>query len=213
MPLGYKLAFSVSQFSRSPLYMVWNTQMHQAAFRDDAAEVFGRAFTRHPRRLPRRRPGALPVGGRSGHAARRSALRRRAAASHSGGGSRLLFLDRRRPDGLRFLRVAADRLEGARSRLASTVVILTLYYLYSSPATACVRCRRGALTAGRLRLPRSPDMAGQPARLPPCSLHEWRPDVSGSRAGGGCLGAVAFVLPTGPWAVPLKGGSVAGVRR
>jgi O-antigen/teichoic acid export membrane protein len=44
--LGYKLAFSVSQFSRSPLYMVWNTQMHQAAFREDAPEVFGRAFTR-----------------------------------------------------------------------------------------------------------------------------------------------------------------------
>jgi O-antigen/teichoic acid export membrane protein len=44
--LGYKLAFSVSQFSRSPLYMVWNTQMHQAAFREDAPDVFGRAFTR-----------------------------------------------------------------------------------------------------------------------------------------------------------------------
>jgi O-antigen/teichoic acid export membrane protein len=44
--LGYKLAFSVSQFSRSPLYMVWNTQMHQAAFRDDAPGVFGRAFSR-----------------------------------------------------------------------------------------------------------------------------------------------------------------------
>jgi O-antigen/teichoic acid export membrane protein len=44
--LGYKLAFSVGQFSRSPLYMVWNTQMHHAAFREDAPEVFGRAFTR-----------------------------------------------------------------------------------------------------------------------------------------------------------------------
>jgi O-antigen/teichoic acid export membrane protein len=44
--LGYKLAFSVSQFSRSPLYMVWNTQMHQAAFREDAPVVFGRAFSR-----------------------------------------------------------------------------------------------------------------------------------------------------------------------
>jgi O-antigen/teichoic acid export membrane protein len=44
--LGYKLAFSVSQFSRSPLYMVWNTQMHEAAFREDAPEVFGRAFSR-----------------------------------------------------------------------------------------------------------------------------------------------------------------------
>jgi len=44
--LGYKLAFSVSQFSRSPLYMVWNTQMHQAAFREDAPAVFGRAFSR-----------------------------------------------------------------------------------------------------------------------------------------------------------------------
>jgi O-antigen/teichoic acid export membrane protein len=44
--LGYKLAFSVSQFSRSPLYMVWNTQMHQAAFREDAPDVFGRAFSR-----------------------------------------------------------------------------------------------------------------------------------------------------------------------
>jgi O-antigen/teichoic acid export membrane protein len=44
--LGYKLAFSVSQFSRSPLYMVWNTQMHQAAFQEDAPDVFGRAFSR-----------------------------------------------------------------------------------------------------------------------------------------------------------------------
>ena len=44
--LGYKLAFSVSQFSRSPLYMVWNTQMHQVAFREDAPAVFGRAFSR-----------------------------------------------------------------------------------------------------------------------------------------------------------------------
>lgn len=44
--LGYKLAYSVSQFSRSPLYMVWNTQMHQAAFREDAPGVFGRAFSR-----------------------------------------------------------------------------------------------------------------------------------------------------------------------
>ena len=44
--LGYKLAVSVSQFSRSPLYMVWNTQMHQAADGEDAPEVFGRAFTR-----------------------------------------------------------------------------------------------------------------------------------------------------------------------
>ncbi len=44
--LGYKLALSVSQFSRSPLYMVWNTQMHQASFREDAPEVFGRAFSR-----------------------------------------------------------------------------------------------------------------------------------------------------------------------
>jgi O-antigen/teichoic acid export membrane protein len=44
--LGYKLALSVSQFSRSPLYMVWNTQMHQAAFREDAPDVFGRAFSR-----------------------------------------------------------------------------------------------------------------------------------------------------------------------
>jgi O-antigen/teichoic acid export membrane protein len=44
--LGYKLAVSVSQFSRSPLYMVWNTQMHQAAGKEDAPEVFGRAFTR-----------------------------------------------------------------------------------------------------------------------------------------------------------------------
>ncbi len=44
--LGYKLALSVSQFSRAPLYSVWNTQMHQVAFRDDAPDVFGRAFTR-----------------------------------------------------------------------------------------------------------------------------------------------------------------------
>jgi O-antigen/teichoic acid export membrane protein len=44
--LGYKLAVSVSQFSRSPLYMVWNTQMQQAAYKEDAPEVFGRAFTR-----------------------------------------------------------------------------------------------------------------------------------------------------------------------
>jgi O-antigen/teichoic acid export membrane protein len=44
--LGYKLALTVSQLSRSPLYMVWNTQMHQAAFREDAPDVFGRAFSR-----------------------------------------------------------------------------------------------------------------------------------------------------------------------
>jgi O-antigen/teichoic acid export membrane protein len=44
--LGYKLALSVSQFSRSPLYMVWNTQMHQAAFQEDAPAIFGRAFSR-----------------------------------------------------------------------------------------------------------------------------------------------------------------------
>lgn len=44
--LGYKLAMAVSLFSRSPLYMVWNTQMHEVARRPDAGAVFGRAFSR-----------------------------------------------------------------------------------------------------------------------------------------------------------------------
>jgi O-antigen/teichoic acid export membrane protein len=44
--LGYKLAQAGGMFSLSPLYMVWSSQMYQAARRDDAPEVFGAAVTR-----------------------------------------------------------------------------------------------------------------------------------------------------------------------
>jgi O-antigen/teichoic acid export membrane protein len=44
--LGYKLAQAAGMFSLSPLYMVWSSQMYQAARRDDAPEVFGAAVTR-----------------------------------------------------------------------------------------------------------------------------------------------------------------------
>jgi O-antigen/teichoic acid export membrane protein len=44
--LSYKLALVVGLFSRTPLYMVWNTQMHEAARRPDAPAVFGRALLR-----------------------------------------------------------------------------------------------------------------------------------------------------------------------
>jgi O-antigen/teichoic acid export membrane protein len=44
--LGYKLALAVSMFSLTPLYMVWSTRMYAVAREPDAAETFGRAFTR-----------------------------------------------------------------------------------------------------------------------------------------------------------------------
>ena len=44
--LGYKVALAVSTFSLSPLYMVWNARMFQAAEEPDAPRVFGRVFTR-----------------------------------------------------------------------------------------------------------------------------------------------------------------------
>jgi O-antigen/teichoic acid export membrane protein len=44
--LGYKLALVVGLFSRTPLYVVWSARMYDAARRDDAAETFGRVFTR-----------------------------------------------------------------------------------------------------------------------------------------------------------------------
>jgi O-antigen/teichoic acid export membrane protein len=44
--LGYKLALAVGMFSLTPLYMVWSTRMYAVARQPDAADVFGRAFTR-----------------------------------------------------------------------------------------------------------------------------------------------------------------------
>jgi O-antigen/teichoic acid export membrane protein len=44
--LGYKLALAVGMFSLTPLYMVWSTRMYAVARQSDAAQVFGRAFTR-----------------------------------------------------------------------------------------------------------------------------------------------------------------------
>jgi O-antigen/teichoic acid export membrane protein len=44
--LGYKLALAVSMFSLTPLYMVWSTRMYAVAREPDAAQTFGRAFTR-----------------------------------------------------------------------------------------------------------------------------------------------------------------------
>lgn len=44
--LGYKLALAVGTFSLSPLFMVWSSQMYQAAEGDNAPEVFGTAITR-----------------------------------------------------------------------------------------------------------------------------------------------------------------------
>jgi O-antigen/teichoic acid export membrane protein len=44
--LGYKLALAVGMFSLTPLYMVWSTRMYAVARQPDAAQVFGRAFTR-----------------------------------------------------------------------------------------------------------------------------------------------------------------------
>jgi O-antigen/teichoic acid export membrane protein len=44
--LGYKLALVVAQFSLNPLFMVWSARMYAAARQPDAAEVFGRTFTR-----------------------------------------------------------------------------------------------------------------------------------------------------------------------
>ncbi|MHB1424437.1 MAG: lipopolysaccharide biosynthesis protein [Gemmataceae bacterium] len=44
--LGYKLAQAAGMFGLSPLYMVWSSQMYEAAQRDDAPVVFGAAITR-----------------------------------------------------------------------------------------------------------------------------------------------------------------------
>jgi O-antigen/teichoic acid export membrane protein len=44
--MGYKVALVVKLFSRQPLYKVWSAQMYEAARRPDAAEVFGKVFTR-----------------------------------------------------------------------------------------------------------------------------------------------------------------------
>ncbi len=44
--LGYKLALVVKMLSRQPLYKVWSAQMYEAARRPDAADVFGKVFTR-----------------------------------------------------------------------------------------------------------------------------------------------------------------------
>jgi O-antigen/teichoic acid export membrane protein len=44
--LGYKVALAVSTFSLSPLYMVWNARLYDAAEKADAPRVFGRVFTR-----------------------------------------------------------------------------------------------------------------------------------------------------------------------
>src|SRR5262249_39527544 len=44
--VSYKLALIVGVFSRTPLYMVWNTQMHEAARQPDAPAGVGRALLR-----------------------------------------------------------------------------------------------------------------------------------------------------------------------
>lgn len=44
--LGYKLAQAAGTFSLSPLYMVWSAHMYKVAREEDAALVFGAAFTR-----------------------------------------------------------------------------------------------------------------------------------------------------------------------
>lgn len=44
--LGYKLGLAVKEFSRRPLYQVWNARMYDAARRPDAPVVFGQVFTR-----------------------------------------------------------------------------------------------------------------------------------------------------------------------
>jgi len=44
--LGYKVALAVATFSLGPLYMVWSARMYKAAEAPDAAQVFGRMFTR-----------------------------------------------------------------------------------------------------------------------------------------------------------------------
>jgi O-antigen/teichoic acid export membrane protein len=44
--LGYKLAMAVTLVSLDPLHMVWSARLYAEARRPDAADVFGRVFTR-----------------------------------------------------------------------------------------------------------------------------------------------------------------------
>ena len=193
--LGYKLAFSVSQFSRSPLYMVWNTQMHQAAFREDAPDVFGRAFSRI---LASYLAVGLALCLLADEVAVlcRSGLRR-GGAGHPGGGTRLLLLDGRRPDGLRVLCFSADRLEdadyaGLHCGDAGAVCV-------AHPRTRRGRRRPGH--SGRVCLPRRVNLVRHATRLP--GALRMGPHRCGPRSGDRGLAAVAAGA-AGSWAVLLK---------